>query len=321
MRESMASAAVGDDVYGEDPTVNQLEQYAADLLGKQAALFVSSGTQGNLLALLSHCQRGDEYISGDNYHIYSHEAGGGAVLGGIASTALLTGRNFELSLEQVLTAIKVDDNHFAISRLLCLENTVSGRVQPQTHLQALCDVAHEAGLQTHLDGARLMNAAVDQEISAAEISAPFDSISLCLSKGLGAPVGSVLAGSQALIDKARRGRKMLGGGTRQAGILAAAGLFALNHNIDRLQEDHDNAKLLAEGISRLGVMPVEQYTNMVFITPPADQIPALREALMRKSIIIAEDVPSIRLVTHLDISRADVEATIETFKGYFSTIQ
>jgi len=319
MRECMASATVGDDVYGEDPTVNELEQYAANLLGKQAALFVSSGTQGNLLALLSHCQRGDEFISGDNYHIYSHEAGGGAVLGGIASTALPTGSGFELSIEQILAAIKADDNHFPVSRLLCLENTVSGRVQPQAHLLTLCEVAHEAGLQTHLDGARLMNAAVSQQISAAEIVAPFDSVSLCLSKGLGAPVGSLLIGSQAVIDKARRGRKMLGGGTRQAGILAAAGLFALNNNIDRLQEDHSNAELLADGISGLGVMPVEQYTNMVFITPPDDQITALCEYLLGKGIILAADAPSIRMVTHLDISRADIEDTIETFEYYFSS--
>ena len=319
MRESMASAAVGDDVYGEDPTVNELEQYAANLLGKQAALFVSSGTQGNLLALLSHCQRGDEFISGDNYHIYSHEAGGGAVLGGIASTALPTGPGFELSIEQILTAIKADDNHFPVSRLLCLENTVSGRVQPQSHLQALCDAAHDADLQTHLDGARLMNAAIAQEIEAVEIAAPFDSVSLCLSKGLGAPVGSLLIGSQAVIDKARRGRKMLGGGTRQAGILAAAGLFALKNNIARLQEDHRNAKLLADGISRLGVMPVEQHTNMVFITPPADHVAALCEHLLSKGIILASDSASIRLVTHLDISRPDIETTIEAFEFYFSS--
>ena len=319
MRECMASAAVGDDVYGEDPTVNELEQYAANLLGKQAALFVSSGTQGNLLALLSHCQRGDEFISGDNYHIYSHEAGGGAVLGGIASTALPTGPGFELSIEQILTAIKADDNHFPVSRLLCLENTVSGRVQPQSHLQALCDAAHDAELQTHLDGARLMNAAIAQEIDAVEIAAPFDSVSLCLSKGLGAPVGSLLIGSQAVIDKARRGRKMLGGGTRQAGILAAAGLFALKNNIARLQEDHRNAKLLADGISRLGVMPVEQHTNMVFITPPADHVAALCEHLLSKGIILASDSPSIRMVTHLDISRADIETTIEAFEVYFSS--
>ena len=319
MRESMASAAVGDDVYGEDPTVNELEQYAANLLGKQAALFVSSGTQGNLLALLSHCQRGDEFISGDNYHIYSHEAGGGAVLGGIASTALPTGPGFELSIEQILTAIKADDNHFPVSRLLCLENTVSGRVQPQSHLQALCDAAHDADLQTHLDGARLMNAAIAQEIDAVEIAAPFDSVSLCLSKGLGAPVGSLLIGSQAVIDKARRGRKMLGGGTRQAGILAAAGLFALKNNIARLQEDHRNAKLLADGISRLGVMPVEQHTNMVFITPPVEHVAALCEHLLSKGIILASDSPSIRMVTHLDISRADIETTIEAFEFYFSS--
>jgi threonine aldolase len=318
MRESMANAAVGDDVYGEDPSVNELEQYAANLLGKQAALFVSSGTQGNLLALLSHCQRGDEFITADNYHIYSHEAGGGAVLGGIASTALAAGPGFGLSIEQVLAAIKADDNHFAISRLLCLENTVSGRVQPQSHLQALCDAVHDADLQTHLDGARLMNAVVAQGISAAEIATPFDSVSLCLSKGLGAPVGSVLVGSQPLIDKARRGRKMLGGGTRQAGILAAGGLFALNHHVERLAEDHNNAKLLAEGISRLGVMPVEQHTNMVFITPPANHITALYEHLLSRGIVLAVDFPSIRMVTHLDINRVDIEATIEAFESYYS---
>ncbi|MCZ6579581.1 MAG: low-specificity L-threonine aldolase [Gammaproteobacteria bacterium] len=320
MREAMASADVGDDVYGEDPSVNQLEQTVADLLGKQASLFVSSGTQGNLLALLSHCARGDEFISGDVYHVYSHEAGGAAVLGGIASTALQTGPQLELSVDDVRAAIKPDNNHFAISRLLCLENTISGRVQQQSHLLALCDVAHGAGMQTHLDGARLMNAVVAQGISAAEIAAPFDSISLCLSKGLGAPVGSVLAGSQAFIDKARRGRKLLGGGTRQAGILASGGLYALNHHVERLAEDHSNATLLAEGIARLGIMPVEQHTNMVFITPPADHITALCEALLGRGIIIAAGSPSIRMVTHLDISRADIETTIEAFEGYFSAI-
>ncbi len=320
MREAMASADVGDDVYGEDPSVNQLEQTVADLLGKQAALFVSSGTQGNLLALLSHCARGDEFISGDVYHVYSHEAGGAAVLGGIASTALQTGPQLELSVDDVRAAIKPDNNHFAISRLLCLENTISGRVQQQSHLLALCDVAHGAGMQTHLDGARLMNAVVAQGISAAEIAAPFDSISLCLSKGLGAPVGSVLAGSQAFIDKARRGRKLLGGGTRQAGILASGGLYALNHHVERLAEDHSNATLLAEGIARLGIMPVEQHTNMVFITPPADHITALCEALLGRGIIIAAGSPSIRMVTHLDISRADIETTIESFEDYFSAI-
>jgi threonine aldolase len=320
MREAMASADVGDDVYGEDPSVNQLEQTVADLLGKRAALFVSSGTQGNLLALLSHCVRGDEFISGDVYHVYSHEAGGAAVLGGIASTALQTGPQLELSVDDVRAAIKPDDNHFAISRLLCLENTISGRVQQQSHLQALCDVAHGAGMQTHLDGARLMNAVVAQGISAAEIAAPFDSISLCLSKGLGAPVGSVLAGSQAFIDKARRGRKLLGGGTRQAGILASGGLYALNHHVERLAEDHSNATLLAEGIARLGIMPVEQHTNMVFITPAADHITDLREALLGRGIIIAAGSPSIRMVTHLDISRADIETTIEAFEDYYSAI-
>ena len=320
MRECMAAAPVGDDVYREDPSVNQLEQTVADLLGKQAALFVSSGTQGNLLAVLSHCARGDEFISGDIYHVYSHEAGGAAVLGGIASTALPTGPQLELTVDQVRAAIKPDDSHYPISRLLCLENTISGRVQSQLQLQALCDVAHDAGLATHRDGARLMNAAVAQQISAAEICAPFDSISLCLSKGLGAPVGSVLAGGQTIIDKARRGRKMLGGGTRQAGILAAGGLYALKHHVERLAEDHSNAARLAEGIARLGAMPVEQHTNMVFITPPVEHAAALCEQLLGRGIVIRADSPSIRLVTHLDISRADIETTIEAFEDYFSAV-
>jgi threonine aldolase len=242
------------------------------------------------------------------------------VLGGIASTALPTGSQLELSVDQVRAAIKPDDSHYPISRLLCLENTILGRVQPRSQLQALCEVAHEAGLATHLDGARLMNAAVAQQISAAEICAPFDSISLCLSKGLGAPVGSVLAASQTIIDKARRGRKMLGGGTRQAGILAAGGLYALKHHVERLAEDHSNAARLAEGIASLGVMPVEQHTNMVFITPPAEHATTLCEQLLGRGIVIRADSPSIRLVTHLDISHADIETTIEAFEDYFSAV-
>jgi len=320
MREQMAHATVGDDVYGEDPSVNQLEQTAAQLLGKQAGLFVSSGTQGNLLAILGHCQRGDEYISGDGYHVYSKEAGGAAVLGGIASTALATGKQFEVPLDSLHQAIKSDDIHHSVSRLLCLENTVHGRAQSQSHLRALCDLAHEAGLLTHLDGARLMNAAVAERISASEISEPFDSISLCLSKGLGAPIGSVLCGSNGFIEKARRNRKMLGGGTRQAGILAAGGLYALEHNIERLVDDHSNAEQLAKGLTSLQVMPVEQNTNMVFITPPAEHITPLCEHLSGNGISMTEDTPTMRMVTHLDISSDDIATTIGAFKNYYSNL-
>ena len=318
MREFMAQASVGDDVYGEDPSVNQLEQTAAQLLGKQAGLFVSSGTQSNLIAMLCHCQRGDEYISGDKYHVYTSEAGGAAVLGGIASTALATGEMLELPLDSLRAAIKSDDVHHPVSRLLCLENTVYGRVQPQVHLQALCSLAREAGMLIHLDGARLMNAAIAQGIGAAEIAAPFDSISLCLSKGLGAPVGSVLCGSNEFINKARRNRKLLGGGTRQAGVLAACGLYALENNLERLSEDHSNAELLATSLAALNIMPVEQHTNMVFIKPPAEHIATLCDYLRERSIIITPDSPAIRMVTHLDISNDDIAQTIEAFNNYFS---
>jgi len=305
MRECMAHAVVGDDVYGEDPSVNQLEQTAAQLLGKAAGLFVSSGTQGNLLAMLCHCQRGDEYISADIYHVQSSEAGGAAVLGGIASTAVATGDQLEIPIDSFRQAIKSDDVHHPVSRLLCLENTVHGRVQPQSHLQALCNLAGNAGLLTHLDGARLMNAAIAQGISAAEITAPFDSVSLCLSKGLGAPVGSVLCGPDEFIHKARR-------------VLAACGLYALENNIERLSEDHDNAEQLAKGLASLQAMPVEQHTNMVFINPPTEHITPLCNHLRERGIIIGEDSPTIRMVTHLDISSDDITRTVEVFKEYFS---
>ncbi len=320
MRECMAQATVGDDVYGEDPSVNQLEQTAAQLLGKQAGLFVSSGTQGNLLAMLGHCQRGDEYISGDVYHVYLSEARGASVLGGIATTALATGDQFEVPVDSLRQAIKPDNIHYPVSRLLCLENTVHGRVQSQSHLQALCDLAHEAGLLTHLDGARLMNAAIAEGVSASDISAPFDSISLCLSKGLGAPVGSVLCGTNEFINKARRNRKLLGGGTRQAGVLAACGLYALEHNIERLADDHSNAERLAKGLASMQVMPIEQHTNMVFISPPAEHIAPMCEHLRGSGISMTADTPTMRMVTHLDISSDDIGKTIGIFKDYFTSL-
>ena len=318
MRERMARASVGDDVYGEDPSVNELEQLAAQLVGKQAGIFVSSGTQGNLLAMLGHCRRGDEYISGNIYHVQSSEAGGAAVLGGIASTAIAVGEQLEITVESFRQSIKSDDVHHPVSRLLCLENTVHGRVQTQSNLQTLCDLAHNKGMLTHLDGARLMNAAIAQGINAEQLAEPFDSVSLCLSKGLGAPVGSVLCGSNEFIHKARRNRKLLGGGTRQAGVLAACGLYALENNIDRLSEDHSNAEQLAKGLASLKAMPVEQYTNMVFIKPAVDHAAALVDHLRASGIIMAKDSPTIRMVTHLDISSDDINHTVDTFKTYFS---
>ena len=317
MYEAISSAPVGDDVYGDDETVNALELRTAELLGKEAALFVSSGTQSNLIAMLSHCQRGEEVITGDEYHVSVAEARGASVLGGIAICPLSTDEYGGLQDSQVNAAIKPDDAHFPISRLLCLENTVSGHVQSPDTIRALCDIGRAGGLSLHLDGARLMNASVALGISAAELSEPFDSISLCLSKGLGAPVGSVLCGSQSFIEKARRNRKLLGGGMRQAGILAACGLYALEHNIDRLAEDHDNALALAEGLQVIEALKVKQQTNMVFVELASNHAVELQAHLATQGIIISAGFPGLRLVTHLDVSRNDIERVIESVSRFY----
>jgi threonine aldolase len=318
MRRAMAEAEVGDDVYGEDETVNALEQRVAVLLGKEAGLFVSSGTQSNLLALLSHCQRGEEYIAGETYHSYAEEGGGASVLGGIAVHPLAVDGRGAITAEQVESRIKPDDFHYPITRLVCLENTVSGHVQPLEQHQAIADVARRHGLSVHLDGARLMNAAVALGQPPAAVAEVADSVSLCLSKGLGAPVGSVLTGSKDFIARARRSRKMLGGGMRQAGVLAAAGLYALDQNIDRLADDHANAKRLAEGLAELPGLEVEMpETNMLFIAPPAEDLEPLRAHLATCGIIIAAQRPKTRLVVHLDITSEDVERTIEAFGDFY----
>ncbi|MFU8769867.1 MAG: low-specificity L-threonine aldolase, partial [Desulfotignum sp.] len=249
MLAAMMAAPVGDDVYGEDPTVNLLEQTAARITGKAAALFCASGTQTNLVALLSHCERGDEYIVGQTAHTYRYEAGGGAVLGSIQPQPLDFEPDGTLDLARVARFIKPDDFHFAKTRLLCLENTQGGKVLPLEYLKDARALADRHGLGFHLDGARVFNAAVKLGVDVKEITTLFDSVSCCLSKGLGAPVGSVLCGSDAFIARARRWRKMVGGGMRQAGILAAAGLYALSRNIDRLAEDHAHAARLAAGLS------------------------------------------------------------------------
>ncbi|MDH3693981.1 MAG: low-specificity L-threonine aldolase, partial [Gammaproteobacteria bacterium] len=245
MRAAMAEAEVGDDVYGEDPTVNRLEQLAAEKLGKEAAVFAASGTQTNLIALLAHCERGDEYIVGQTAHTYKYEGGGAAVLGSIQPQPLDFGLDGSLDLDKVKSVIKEDDSHFAKTRLLCLENTQGGKVLPLDYLAAARTFVNQHGLGLHLDGARLFNAAVGLGVPAVEVAQHFDTVSICLSKGLGAPVGSLLVGSNELIERARRWRKVVGGGMRQAGVLAAAGIEALEHHVDRLQEDHDNASSLA----------------------------------------------------------------------------
>jgi threonine aldolase len=318
MREAMVNAHLGDDVYGEDPTVIALEQQTASLVGKQAGLFVSSGTQGNLLAMLVHCQRGEEYIAGDIYHSFAEEGGGASALGGIAAYPLPLDKNNALSVDRVRAAIKPDDQHYPITRLLCLENTVHGKVQPTAHINDLSDVAHAAELKVHLDGARLMNAAVALSQPVSELAASADSVSICLSKGLGAPVGSVLLGSEPFIKRARRLRKMLGGGTRQAGVLAACGLYALEHNIDRLTEDHANAKRLAEGLNAVDGLSVYNATNMVFMRMDEALISPLADYLAQRNILISRQVPEVRLVTHLDISRDDIETMLKALADYMA---
>ena len=318
MRAAMAAAEVGDDVYGDDPTVNRLQERAAELFGHEAALFAPSGTQSNLIALLTHCQRGDEYIVGMGAHTYKYEAGGGAVLGSIQPQPIAHQPDGSLALADIERAIKPDDFHFARSRLLALENTFGGRVLQPGYMEAATGLAHRRGLAAHLDGARICNAAVKLGISPRAAVTGFDSVSVCLSKGLGAPVGSVLCGNRAFIRQALRWRKMLGGGMRQAGILAAAGLYALEHNIARLAEDHENAARLARGLSDIAQIKVTTpETNMVFADMEAKKCPSLQDALGRRGILAQVD-PHMRIVLHLDVSQADVDRIIAAFKEFFA---
>ncbi|MDE2407720.1 MAG: low-specificity L-threonine aldolase [Xanthomonadaceae bacterium] len=321
MRDAMHAAAVGDDVYGEDPTVNALQRRLADALGFEAGLFVPSGTQSNLLALLAHCERGDEYIVGMDAHTYKFEGGGAAVLGSIQPQPIVQAEDGSLPLDRVAAAIKPVDPHFARTRLLALENTWHGRTLPLDYLREAGELARAHGLGYHLDGARLFNAAVACGVPAREIARHFDSVSVCLSKGLGAPVGSVLVGPQALIDKARRWRKVCGGGWRQAGMLAAACLHALDHNIARLVDDHARAARLAAALGAIdGIALLGQHTNMVFIDVPAERLRALdahlREAGIRISIGY---LPTLRLVTHLDVDDDGIERTVAAFAAFFGT--
>ena len=304
MREAMARAQVGDDVYGEDPTVNKLERFVADLVGAEEGLFVATGTQSNLCALLSHCNRGDEYIAGEEAHTYRFEAGGAAVLGGIQPQPLPFEADGTLALDTVIAAIKPDDYHFARSRLLCLENTQAGKPLSVDYVAQAADVCSRYGLSLHLDGARLFNAAVAEGVPIAAYGGLVDSVSVCLSKGLGAPAGSVLVGSQPFIHAARRWRKMLGGGMRQAGVLAAAGLYALEHHVDRLAEDHALAVRLAKGIGEKLGTSIKQATNMVFVDVP--ELDDIRATLAQKNVLTS----GARWVVHLDVAQDDVEFVV-----------
>jgi threonine aldolase len=317
MYQAMTEASVGDDVYGEDETVNRLEASAAKMLGKEAGLYLSSATQANLVAMLAHNARGEEILLGDKYHVFVSEAGGASALGGIVMHPLTTNSDGGLNLEQVLDAIKEDDPHLPITRTLALENTVHGQVQDPGQHRRLAEAVRERGLKVHLDGARLMNAAVALQQTADDIVAPFDSVMLCLSKGLGAPVGAVLCGSKDFIRRARRLRKQLGGGMRQAGVIAAAGLYALEHNVARLADDHERARALAAGLADIEQLAVRHYTNMVFIEPGQPDLEPLRQHLEHRDVLVDRQTRRIRMVTHLDIDDAAIERAIAAIRSYY----
>ncbi|HBV77433.1 MULTISPECIES: low-specificity L-threonine aldolase [Vibrio] len=319
MRIAMANAIVGDDVYGDDPTINALEIWAAEHHGFEAALFTSSGTQANLLGLMSHCERGDEYLCGQQAHNYKFEGGGAAVLGSIQPQPIQNEPDGTLCLKALEAAIKPDDIHFAQTKLLSLENTIGGKVLPLAYLKQAREFTHKHNLQLHLDGARVYNAAVALNVDIKEISCYFDSMTICLSKGLSAPVGSLLLGNKAFINKARRIRKMLGGGMRQAGILAAAGKLALTEQVEQLKVDHENAQLLAHGLNQLSAFDVnlEQVQTNIVLTSVAEHINMmqLQRDLRKDGIIISNGNP-LRLVLHNDISKNDVYVLLEKLAAY-----
>jgi threonine aldolase len=316
MRDAMASAELGDDVFGDDPTVNALQARIASMLGKEAALFVPTGTQGNLCALMGHCQRGDEYIAGQMAHTYRWEGGGAAVLGSIQPQPLPNQPDGTINLADIEAAIKPDDPHYARTRLLTLENTWGGKVLPESYVEAATTLARSKGLANHLDGARLFNAAVASGTSALEIAGHFDSVSVCFSKGLGAPAGSALVGSADLIARAHRIRKMLGGGMRQSGVLAAAALHALDHHVDRLAEDHANARALAEGLQGLAGVSVElPQTNIVFVDLAPDRAAGVVDRL-RQAGVLCTGLYRLRFVTHLDVSADDIARAVTVLRQH-----
>ena len=316
MRDAMARADVGDDVFGDDPTVNRLQSLCADRFGREAGLLFPSGTQSNLAALMAHCQRGEEVIVGQDAHTYRYEAGGMAVLGSIQPQPLANRPDGTLGLGEVEAAIKPDDSHFAITKLLALENTIGGKPLPRAYLADAVALARRRDLSTHLDGARVFNAAVKLGVPVDELCRGFDSVSVCLSKGLGAPAGTVLVGGKDLIARARRVRKMLGGGMRQAGVIAAAGIYALDHNVDRLADDHANARRLGDGLARLGFEVEPVQTNMVFVRVDRDSVPALAEHLASRGVVAIVHGPRVRLVTHLDVDAKGIDRAVEAFATF-----
>ena len=320
MRTVMCAAEVGDDVYGDDPSVNALEAKVASLIGMESAMLVASGTQSNLAALLTHCGRGDEYIVGQNYHTYLYESGGAASLGSIVPQPVPVESDGSLDLNKISAVIKPNDLHYARSRLLSLENTHSGKVLSNAYMQSAIKFAREHKLAVHLDGARVFNAAIAQQITVKDICAGFDTVSVCCSKGLGAPIGSLLCGSREFIQEARRWRKMLGGGMRQAGIIAAAIDYALDHHVARLADDHANAQRLQNLLSGMSELQVsEANTNMLYVEFPSLDVGERAGQFLREHGILISAAKRVRLVTHLDISANDIERFVVVLKQFFHT--
>ncbi len=324
MRAAMMAAPLGDDVFGDDPSVNALQEKVAALLGFEAALFMPTGTQSNLCGLMAHCQRGDEYIVGQSAHTYRYEGGGAAVLGSIQPQPLLQDAGGQMALADIAAAIKPDDCHFARTRLLCLENTWNGHPMPASYLQQATALARSHGLAVHLDGARLFNAAAatkaaGESVAAAakRIASHFDSVSVCFSKGLGAPVGSALCGSKELIARAHRVRKMAGGGMRQVGLLAAAASHALDHHLERLVDDHALAQRLANGLQGLDGLAVRSaQTNIVFVDVADGRGPDLLAYLKARGVL-ATGMIGLRFVTHLDVDAAGIDHAVESIRAFF----
>ena len=315
MRRIMADAEVGDDVHGEDPTVTRLEARVADMLGLEAGLFLPSGTQSNLTALMSHCGRGEAYITGETYHTVASEAGGAAVVGSIVPITLPVEEDGTVRLDRLRAAIRPEDFHRPVPRLIAVENTTLGRVLPEGYMEEVAALAREHGLRVHLDGARLLNAAIATGRTPAAVAKGADSVSLCLSKGLGAPAGTVLAGDEAFITRARRARKLLGGGMRQSGVLAAAGLHALDDHVERLADDHELAAALGERLAP--VVEVQRVsTNMVYAGLPGGV--ELKRHLEDRNIVIASPGPVTRLVVHRDIEPGDVERVGAAFEAFYN---
>ena len=320
MRQAMSRAQVGDDVFGDDPTVIEIEERFAEMLGKEVAVFFPTGTQSNLSAILAHCGRGDEILVGDRYHTYHDEAGGASALGGVAYCPLPVAADGSIAPEDIDAAVKADDPHYTQSRLLCLENTVAGTAVSLQKSGDAAKAGRRHGLSVHLDGARLFNAATDLEVEPAELAGIADTVSVCLSKGLGTPAGTMLAASRTLERSIRRNRKILGGGMRQTGILAAAGLYALDNNVERLHEDHRRAAQLAENLS--GVTgnrgaQVKLATNMVWFTPAERDFKSLAEFLTSRGILVGARRPAMRIVVHLGISDDDIEIVSGAFLEFY----